>query len=168
MSGMEFIDFWKDNPFRELDLDLPPVPTGEQIATKIRARGAPIRQELDALNGHTDAESQARTKTLEAEKARLDEVRKELVKRSDEMRKTLAFDTLLSVQSPAPRLFGSPAMRCAAGAALWRECGGSGRELPLSDTDRDDFDSDIHPCDPLDEHSPPLTAARDPKGAKSK
>jgi hypothetical protein len=161
-----FIDFWKDNPFRELEFEIPPVPSGNEIADRVRKRGATIRSELDALNGQTSPEAKERTKALEAEKARLDELRKELIKKADQMRKNIPFDTLLSVQSPAPPVFTKPALRSAVAARLWLEIAASDGTFPLSDTDRSDFEADLKTCRRL--HGRPEIVNKKSKGAKAK
>jgi hypothetical protein len=145
------IDFWRDNPFKELELAFPPVPSGNEIGKKIVAKALPIRQRLKKLTGNTTPEAVAEAKELKAQKHRLDELRKQLIKKADELRPYLPFDTLLSVQTPVPRVFVDAAARSAAAAEAWREITAGGGHCYLSDTDREDFAVDIRNHPLLDE-----------------
>lgn len=145
------IDFWRDNPFKELDLAYPPVPSGNEIGRRIVAKALPIRQRLKKLTGNTTPEALAEAKELKAQKQRLDELRKQLIKKADEIRPYLPFDTLLSVQTPVPQVFVNAALRSAVAAQAWREITAGGGHAYLSDTDREDFAADTRHHPLLDE-----------------
>jgi len=147
------IDFWRDNPFKELELAFPPVPSGNDIGKKVVALTAPIRKRLKKLQGNESPEAKDEIKELEEKKLRLAELRKVLVKKAEEMRTSLPFETLLSVQIPVPRVFTDAAARSATASEAWRELSAGLGLSPLSDTDREDFTSDMRQHPVLDDIS---------------
>ena len=138
------IDFWGDNPFAELDLQFPPVPSGKEIGRKITQKLAILTREMQNLEGRTDEETMRKVQELEAEDKRLKELRKQLIEKVSELEKTLPFDTLLAVQSIAPDLFVQRSARSAVIAQAWRALWSAEDYLTLSDTHRTGFEKDFN------------------------
>jgi hypothetical protein len=137
------IDFWGDNPFAKLDLPFPPVPSGQEIGSRITQKRRLLIRELRGLEGRTDEEAKRRKAQLEAEVECLKELRKQLIDKAKELAGTLPFDTLLAMQSIAPDLFVERAQRSDVIAQAWRALWLEEHDPTLSDTQRQGFEKDF-------------------------
>ncbi len=140
---MIFIDFWGENPFTEIGLSIPPVPSGDEISKKIRELQGPHNQRTRKLHGRKDEESVKESEKLQAEIKRLNALRSELVKKAQDLAEALPFDTLLAIEPVAPVVFSRPGTRASIVAEAWSDIWGEEDYFSLSDLQRSNFRKDF-------------------------
>src|SRR5215207_764731 len=125
---MILLDFWGDNPFADLDLPFPPVPSEQQVRLKVNERKNERINRLRRLKGREEKDSKAREERerLEKELQDLKALQKNIGVKVKELAAALPFDTLLAVQPIAPRVFLDRSARSAVVAQAWRDLAGGG------------------------------------------
>lgn len=139
---MLFLDFFGDNPFAELDLPFPPLPTEQQVKNKIKEKKADAGKRQLKLKDQKDEKSREEFERLKKQSIGLQELQKRLSVKIREMAAALPFDTLLAVQPIAPRVFFDKAARAAVVAQAWHDLLGDDGAA-LSDTRRKNFEKDF-------------------------
>lgn len=142
---MLFLDFWGDNPFADLDLPFPPVPSEQQVRLKVNERKTERMNRLRRLQGHKlkeGSKAKEETEQLEKELHDLKVRQREIAVKVRELAVALPFDTLLAVQAIAPHLFFEKSARVAVIAQAWCDLVGEDA-VTLSDTRRLNFEKDF-------------------------
>jgi hypothetical protein len=139
---MLLIDFWGDNPFEELGLSFPPVPSGAEIGKKLNEKKRSLNNRMRKIKDEKDTASEREHERLKAEVKGLQELQRQLVQKANELKEALPFGTLLAVQPIAPTVFAQRSARATVIAQAWRAVW-EGEGPLLSDTQRRDFQKDF-------------------------
>lgn len=141
---MLFLDFWGDNPFADLDLPFPPVPSEQQVRLKVNERKNERLNRLRRLKGREEKDSKAKEETerLEKELQELKTLQKNIAVKVRDLAVALPFDTLLAVQPIAPRVFSDKSARSPVVEQAWCDLVGEDA-VALSDTRRRNFEKDF-------------------------
>lgn len=139
---MLFMDFWGDNPFADLDLAFPPLPSSNELSRKIKEKKTFLGNLQRKLSGRSDPQSIKETKEAEARTGELNALQKKLNKKLSELKEALPFDTLLCVQAIAPVVFSQKSARAPIVAQAWGDIW-EGDDMTLSDTQRTSFKKDF-------------------------
>jgi hypothetical protein len=145
-----FLDFFGDNPFAELDLPYPPVPRETEVKQAVTNRITERNNRLRKLDGRSGEKVREETEKLQKELEELKVLRKKVVIKVKELATALPFDTLLAVQSIAPRVYFHTPARAAVIAQAWSDLAGNNGAV-LSETRRTNFEKDFKQNALLDE-----------------